>query len=67
MNLTSVFKKCPICGKATESRVNTEDYVKWQEGMLIQQAFPYLTADEREMLISGTHSDCWEAMFNDED
>jgi hypothetical protein len=35
--------------------------------MLIQKAMPYLTADEREMFISGTCSDCWDKLFPESD
>jgi hypothetical protein len=34
---------------------------------LIQVGMPSLTADEREMLITGTHPDCWDSLMTDED
>ncbi len=65
LNLT-LITVCPFCGKETEIRVNMVDYWEWcNEGKLAQDAFPYLTADEREALISGICPDCWEGMFGE--
>lgn len=54
MNNTIILEvACPVCGKVTEILVEVNDYVDWQCGKLAQDAFPYLSANEREMLISG--------------
>ena len=37
------------------------------QGAMIQNAFPYLSADEREFLLTGTPPDVWDAMFKDDD
>ena len=58
-----ILTHCPICGKENEIEVNMEDYFDWQNGKLVQNAFPYLSADEREMLISGICPKCWDKMF----
>jgi len=34
---------------------------------LIQHALPFLTADQRELLLSGTHSACFDTMFPEEE
>ena len=34
-------------------------------GKYIQDVFPDLDADEREFMISGTHSVCWNDMFQE--
>jgi hypothetical protein len=62
-----VITSCPFCGHANEIAVNEADYWDWQDGALIQNAFPYLSAEEREMLISGACPACWDAMFSDEE
>ena len=41
------------------------DYLDWSDGELAQVAFPYLSADEREMLITGICPTCWDKMFDD--
>lgn len=61
----TIFTSCPICGKATFISVKMEDYINWTENdYLIQDAFPYLSAEERECLITGICPTCWEKMFN---
>ena len=58
-----VVTRCPICGRGNEVEVNESDYWDWDDGELVQVAFPYLSADEREMLISGICPDCWNSMW----
>ncbi len=58
-----VVTRCPFCGRGNEVEVNENDYWDWQDGELAQIAFPYLSADEREMLISGICPTCWDSMF----
>ena len=40
-----------------------EDAQRWVNGELIQTAFPYLNADQREILKTGIDSQAWDAMF----
>ena len=54
---------CPFCGAVNMIEVNLVDYWDWEDGKLAQDAFPYLTSDEREMLISGICPECWDSMF----
>ena len=63
----TIVTVCPFCGHANEVEVNEEDYWEWQDGALAQDAFPYLSADEREMLISGICPKCWEKTFGGEE
>lgn len=63
-NLDSVIKaRCFTCNNVFEIAVNKNDYYAWKRGTLIQNAFPYLTADDRELLISHTCGKCFDAMF----
>jgi len=55
--------KCRHCGETHHMLAANEDLEAWENGELIQDALPYLTAGERELLISGTCDDCWEKMF----
>lgn len=59
----SIVTRCPFCGRANFIEVNEIDYLDYDDGMKVQDAFPYLSADEREMLISGICPDCWNKMF----
>ena len=60
-----VITRCPFCGRSNEIEVNEIDYLDWQDEKSTQDAFPYLSADEREMLISGICSTCWDEMIDD--
>jgi hypothetical protein len=60
-------KPCPVCGKSETlnlSPTEHEAYLKWERKELkVQQAFPNWTADQREMLMTGTHPACWDILF----
>lgn len=66
MTKITVGKRCPMCQTVNTVEVNNEDYVKWENGTVCQVAFPYLNANEREILISGICPTCWDKMFNSE-
>jgi len=40
-----------------------DDDQRWVNGELIQNCFPYLNADQREILKTGIDSQSWEEMF----
>jgi hypothetical protein len=40
-----------------------DDAQRWVNGELIQNCFPYLSADEREILMTGIDSEAWDEMF----
>jgi hypothetical protein len=62
-----ITRQCPFCKKDHSVPVPKAAYLKWQKGeLLIQNAFPDLNADEREILQSGTCTKCWDAMFPEE-
>ena len=55
---------CNVCDTEYRLNVMEEDYLRWQEGKtLIQDAFPYLSIGDRELMISGICAKCWEDMF----
>lgn len=60
---------CPICGKITPVQIRrVADYKDYMlNGKHAQDAFPYLSAEEREMLISGVCGACWNNLFADEE
>lgn len=56
---------CVHCGDMYTMFYNREDMVDWLSGSLpIQDAMPYLTANERELLLSGTCGHCFDEMFS---
>jgi hypothetical protein len=56
---------CSHCGATHSLLVNSEDIIKYQAGALVQDAFPYLSAGERELIISRTCDSCWTNLFGD--
>lgn len=54
---------CMRCGQPSLMDVKTTSLKKWQQGMFIQDAFPELSAPERENILTGTHPGCWDEMF----
>jgi len=58
---------CIYCRNKSELEVVKDHYDAWKNGTLIQNAFPEVSADTREMLKTGIHPDCWDTMFKEED
>lgn len=54
---------CPVCGESYSLEVYEKDFDRWKSGVHVQDAFPYLDADDRERLISGICPKCWDKMF----
>jgi hypothetical protein len=64
MNTTiEIMGNCPRCVDFFSITVPHDDYLKWQAGTLIQEAFPYMSIDDRELLISGVCGECWKTMY----
>jgi hypothetical protein len=63
--LITVSKTCTWCNKPAEVTVTEFDYKRWRSGTHAQHAFAEMSADDREMLISGTPPACWDEMFSD--
>ncbi len=55
--------QCPFCNRISTVEVKQESFNKWKQGMLIQNAMPELSKQDRELLISGVCSLCWEGTF----
>jgi hypothetical protein len=51
-----------VCGGSEQVEVALKN---WQRGMLIQNTFPQLGNDERELMISQTCAKCWEELFKE--
>jgi hypothetical protein len=66
-NTTIVPCTCPFCGKVERIHISTPDFTAWQNGGLIQDVAPYLSAEERETLISGLCPACQDSFFSEED
>tara|TARA_R110001606_G_scaffold101624_4_gene223086 strand:+ start:2071 stop:2268 length:198 start_codon:yes stop_codon:yes gene_type:complete len=64
MNLVDIqTPRCMMCGKRGTVSASSKGVRRWREGELIQRCLPELDADQAEQMISGTHPDCYEALF----
>jgi len=56
--------RCWECGKTGTVIVQMSDYLRWtSERLPLQNAFPTLSAELRQQILTGTHPECWEKMF----
>lgn len=68
MNTLFINVKCRYCDKTYNVSVGEDDFLDWKNGAgYIQDLLPYLTASERELLISNTCDDCWGGLFGWDD
>ena len=73
MNNTIITRRSPFTGKVHQMEIplTPKEYGKcatlWQTGMLIQDAFPMLSADEREFIKTGITPQEWDSMFGDDE
>lgn len=65
MQTLRVEVRCVACKELGAVYVDPLDYADFVLGKHAQNAFPYLTADERELLITSMCLDCIEEMYAD--
>ena len=61
------YARCRSCEKTEALLVNPSDVSDWQQGKYIQDAMPYLSDAESELIIRGTCGDCFDNMVSFED
>jgi hypothetical protein len=59
--------QCRQCGRAVKIEITSIQYFRWQAGELIQNVFPELSSDLRELMISSTCGSCFAKLFPSED
>ena len=57
---------CRMCNSQNFVRVDESDFIAWRNGELIQNALPYLDANERELLQTQICGTCFDYIFSDE-
>ena len=60
-----VTRKCQVTGKIHTFDIAKDDYDSWVDGKLVQKAFPHLTIEEREIIITGWTQAEWDILFKD--
>lgn len=58
---------CTLCKKSSKVLMSESEFARLKQGEHIQKIFPQRSNDERELLITGTHPECWDKMFPNED
>ena len=64
-----IVRKSPVTGKMNhrDIDVTAEQYTSWENGTLIQDAMPNITAEEREFIVSGCTPEDFVFLFPEED
>ena len=60
-----IICQCRTCHQYHVILVAENDFTAWKGGKYVQDAFPYLSKEDRELLISKTCNRCWYEMFGD--
>ena len=63
LEMISLEMVCPFCGQVHSVKVLEASYVMYTTGELAQNAFPYLSATQREQIISHICPDCQASIF----
>ena len=61
--MSNYVLECVTCSQEKSIEANPRDVESWRDGELIQNAMPYLDADQREMFISGVCDSCWSKIY----
>lgn len=57
--------RCRHCRESYIVPISEQEYLNWiKKGAFIQDEFPELDPNERELLISQTCDNCWNKIFN---
>ena len=64
----NAFVQCRHCGRFFELPVSEKEINKWRcSDELIQVRFPELTAEQRELILSGICGECWNKLFPEDE
>ena len=59
----TITDKCVVTGEDYSVIIPLQEFVNYSKGMLIQDAMPSLSAEDREFLISRTSPKGWKKIF----
>lgn len=61
-------RPCMLCKRSSRLQVPEQGYRAWRSGRApIQVALPELSVHERELLMTGSHPECWDEMTRAEE
>ena len=61
-----IYRTSTLSGNASSMDIDVtlEQMASWEQGELVQNAMPNLSADEREFIMTGITPTEWDEMFN---
>ncbi len=64
--MITIKRTSPLTGKTRTKTIDAtrEQYENWKNGMLIQNAMPNVSREDREFIISGIVGDEWDKFFH---
>lgn len=62
----TIHRRCTFCGTLSHTSVPGPGLWAWEHGEFVQNAFPDLDPGQREQIMTGTHSGCWDDMMGEE-
>ena len=65
MMISYLTKPCIGCHEPSIVELDKDKLKAWEQGDHVQIVWPEKSADERELLITGTHGTCWDKMFGE--
>jgi len=55
---------CMLCEQPVAvDQLDPQKVARWQAGEFVQNVFPDMSASEREVLVSGSHAECFDRAF----
>lgn len=58
---------CLVCSIPSVVEVDTTEYQRYLEGQYVQVAFSQTSAEDRELIMTGTHPECWKTLGAEDD
>jgi hypothetical protein len=65
--MITLVGSCRICKTEHKMQAKAKDVDSYRNGAHVQDAFPYLSAGERELLISGICGTCFDKILSEDD
>ena len=68
-NTVTVTRWSVLSGKTHTMTIpaTKEQFERWRSGGLIQECFPWASAEQREFIMTGSTQEEWDAVYEDED
>lgn len=63
----ALMRKCPFCPTISEVVVEAQGLWDYEHGVMLQNAFPDLSADEREVILTGICTPCYDSITDEDE